>query len=214
MTISRRNRINGQWSARLIEMLESPAYRALSLSAHRIISRIEIELGHHGGNDNDKLPVTCKDFIEYGVDRAAVAPAIREAEALGFIRVTEHGHGGNREFRKPNLFRLTFAHGRDSRSKPPSHEWRNIQSTEEALEIARAARPAAGLTVSRVPTSRHMQCSKFGAYSITSSARPSSCAGTSSPRAVAAFKLITNLNFTRTWTGSSLGFVPLRIRSA
>jgi hypothetical protein len=140
MTISRRNRISGQWSARLIEMLESPAYRALSLSAHRIISRIEIELGHHGGNDNGKLPITCKDFMEYGVDRAAVAPAIREAEALGFIRVTERGHGGNREFRKPNLFRLTFAHGRDSRSKPPSHEWRNIQTTEEALEIARAAR--------------------------------------------------------------------------
>jgi hypothetical protein len=140
MTISRRNRINGQWSARLIEMLESPAYRALSLSAHRVISRIEIELGHHAGNDNDKLPVTCKNFIEYGVDRAAVAPAIREAEALGFIRVTEHGRGGNREFRKPNLFGLTFAHGRDSRSKPPSHEWRNIQTTEEALEIARAAR--------------------------------------------------------------------------
>jgi hypothetical protein len=140
MTISRRNRISGQWSARLIEMLESPAYRTLSLSAHRVISRIEIELGHHGGNDNGKLPVTFQDFIEYGVDRAAVAPAIREAEALGFIRVTERGVGGNREFRKPNLFRLTFAHGRDSRSKPPSHDWRNIKTMEEALQIARVAR--------------------------------------------------------------------------
>jgi hypothetical protein len=45
--IKRRNRINGQWSPRLIEMLESPAYRVLSLSAHRVISRIEIELGSH-----------------------------------------------------------------------------------------------------------------------------------------------------------------------
>jgi hypothetical protein len=142
MTISRRNRISGQWSARLIEMLESPAYRALSLSAHRVISRIEIELGHHGGNDNHKLPVTFNDFMEYGVDRAAVAPAIREAEALGFIRVTERGHGGNSEFRKPNLFGLTFAHGREARSKPPTHEWRKIKTTEQALEIARAARAA------------------------------------------------------------------------
>ena len=142
MTISRRNRISGQWSARLIEMLESPAYRALSLSAHRVMSRIEIELGHHGGNDNDKLPATFIDFMEYGVDRAAVAPAIREAEALGFIRVTEHGRGGNREYRKPNLFGLTFAHGRDARSKPPTHEWRKIKTTKQALEIARAARAA------------------------------------------------------------------------
>src|ERR1700737_2610901 len=142
MTISRRNRISGQWSARLIEMLESPAYRALSLSAHRVISRIEIELGHHGGNDNNKLPVTFNDFMEYGVDRAAVAPAIREADALGFIRVSERGHGGNSEFRKPNLFGLTFAHGREARSKPPTHEWRKIKTTEQALEIARAARAA------------------------------------------------------------------------
>jgi hypothetical protein len=142
MTISRRNRISGQWSARLIEMLESPAYRALSLSAHRVISRIEIELGHHGGNDNGKLPVTFNDFVDYGVDRAAVAPALREAEALGFIRLTERGHGGNSEFRKPNLFGLTFAHGRHALSKPPTHEWRKIKTLEEALEIARTARAA------------------------------------------------------------------------
>jgi hypothetical protein len=139
--IKRRNRISGQWSPRLIEMLESPAYRALSLTAHRIISWIEVELGHHGGNDNGKLPLTYEDFIEYGADRAAVAPAIREAEALGFIRVTEHGRGGNREYRRPNLFFITFAAGRDQRGEPP-HDWRKIKTSEEAHEIAKAARSA------------------------------------------------------------------------
>jgi hypothetical protein len=113
--MKRRNRINGQWSPRLIEMLESPAYRALSASAHRAMSRIEIELGSHGGNDNGRLPVTKQDFLEYGISHDQIAPAIRELEALGFIRVTEHGRGGNAEYRKPNLFFLTFAHGRDSR---------------------------------------------------------------------------------------------------
>src|SRR5437764_13729108 len=113
--IKRRNRISGQWSPRLIEMLESPAYRVLSLSAHRVISRVEIELAHHGGNDNGKLPITFEDFVAYGIDRAAVAPAIREAEALGFLRVTERGRGGNEEFRRPNLFFSTFSHGRDKR---------------------------------------------------------------------------------------------------
>ena len=54
----RKNRISGQWSPRPIEMLESPAYRTLSLSAHRVISRIEIELARHGGHDNGRLPVT------------------------------------------------------------------------------------------------------------------------------------------------------------
>jgi hypothetical protein len=53
----RKNRISGQWSPRPIGMLESPAYRALSLSAHRIMSRIEIELARHGGKDNGRLAV-------------------------------------------------------------------------------------------------------------------------------------------------------------
>jgi hypothetical protein len=138
----RRNRISGQWSPRLIEMLESPAYRALSLSAHRVISRIEIELAHHGGNDNGRLPVTKQDFIAYGIHNDAVAPAIREAEALGFIRVTEPGRGGNAEYRQPKLFFLTFAHSRESRAEPPPHDWRNIKTLDEALAIASAARAA------------------------------------------------------------------------
>jgi hypothetical protein len=138
--MKRRNRISGQWSPRLIEMLESPAYRALSLSGHRVISRIEIELGSHGGNDNGRLPVTKQDFSDYGVSHDQIAPAIREAEALGFIRVTERGRGGNAEYRKPNLFFLTFAHGRDSREFPPSHDWRQIKTMQEAESIARAAR--------------------------------------------------------------------------
>jgi hypothetical protein len=136
----RRNRINCQFAARPIEMLESPAYRVLSLSAHRVITRIEIELAHHGGNDNGKLPVTKQDFIDYGIHDHAVAPAIREAEALGFIRVTERGRGGNAEHRQPNKFFLAFAHGRDSRAQPPTHEWGKINTMEEAEEVAQTAR--------------------------------------------------------------------------
>src|SRR5262245_65720196 len=85
MSIKRRNAINDQWSARRREMLESPAYRALSQSAHRVISRIELELCYHGGNDNGQLPVTFEDFIEYGIERGSIAPALREGEALGFL---------------------------------------------------------------------------------------------------------------------------------
>jgi hypothetical protein len=51
-------------------------------------------------------------------------------------------------------------------------------------------------------------------YSITSSARPSRVAGTSMPSALAVLRLITSSNLTGTWTGSSLGSAPLRMRSA
>lgn len=107
-----------------------------------VISRIEIELAHHGGNDNGRLPVTTDNFVEYGMHRTSVAPAIREAETLGFIRVTVRGRGGNAEHGTPNLFFLTFANGRDSGSHPPTHDWRRIKTLEEAEQIARAARVA------------------------------------------------------------------------
>jgi hypothetical protein len=84
--------------------------------------------------------VTKQDFIDYGIHDHAVAPAIREAEALGFIRVTERGRGGNAEHRQPNKFFLTFAHGRDSRAQPPTHEWGKINTMEEAEEVAQTAR--------------------------------------------------------------------------
>jgi len=133
----RRNKIDGQFAARLIEMLESPPYRALSQSAHRVLSRIEIELGHHAGKDNGRLPVTYEDFEAYGIDRHSIAPAIRELEGLGFIEVTEQGRAGHGEFGWPNRFRLTF---RPTQTYEPTHEWRRIGSWEKAVAIAKEAR--------------------------------------------------------------------------
>lgn len=68
----RKHKVDGQFSMRLIEMMESPAFRALSLSAHRALSRIEIEHAHHGGLENGNLPVTTEDFIGYGIHHKAV----------------------------------------------------------------------------------------------------------------------------------------------
>jgi hypothetical protein len=84
------SKIEGQFAARPIEMLESPAYRVLSLSARRVLDRLDIEFAHHGGTDNGRLPVTYDDFERYGIDRHAIAPAIREVAALGFVEVPEH----------------------------------------------------------------------------------------------------------------------------
>jgi hypothetical protein len=153
MSKRKRNQIDGQFSARLIEMLESPAYRALSLSAHRVLDRICIELAHHGGNDNGKLPVTYDQFMEYGVHRHAVAPAIRELEVLGFIEVTQRGRPSAGEFRLPNLFRLTCV---NCKSTPnPTHEWRGIRDVETAEKLARAARDAKGKKQFSTPENRH-----------------------------------------------------------
>jgi hypothetical protein len=134
------NQIDGQFSARTIEMLESPAWRVLSQAGHRVFDRICIELAHHGGNDNGRLPVTYEQFVEYGVHRHSVAPAIREVEALGFVEITQRGKPSAGEFRWPNYFRLTCV---NCKSTPhPTHEWRRIKTIKEAKRIARAARRA------------------------------------------------------------------------
>ena len=83
--------ISGQFAPRLIEMLEAPAYRVAQSSARRVIERIEIELGHHGGKDNGRLIVTYDVFESYGIDRHAIAPAIREAELLALSKSRNTG---------------------------------------------------------------------------------------------------------------------------
>jgi hypothetical protein len=108
MARKRKSQIAGQWSVHLVEMQECPAYRTLTLSAHRALARIEIELRHHGGEDNGQLPVTFEDFAEYGIHRNSIGPALAVLEALGFVVITEHGTMAKAaEYRRSNKFRLT-----------------------------------------------------------------------------------------------------------
>ena len=122
-------------------MLESPAYRALSLSGHLAMARIETEFAHHGGRPdlNGKLIVTFTDFETYGIHRHSIAPALRELEALGFIERTRKGVAGNAGYRCSNQFRLTF---RPCGIVPGdgTHEWRRIKTIDEARALAERAR--------------------------------------------------------------------------
>ena len=133
----RRTKISGQFTWRLREMLELPAYRLLSLSAHRVMSRLEIEISAHAGTENGRLPVTHKQFAEYGIDPHSIAPAIRELVALGFVEVTEEGRAGNAEWRAPNLFRITW---RPTDTANATDEWKRITTFDEAARRVRQAR--------------------------------------------------------------------------
>ncbi len=137
----RRNPIGEAFASRPISMLRSPAWNVTSLSARKVLDRIEIELAQHAGRDNGRLPCTFDQFAEFGMDRHAIAPAIRELVGLGIIEVTEHGRSGNAGGRRPNLFRLTYRH---TESGEPTHEWRRIKSVEAAEAIARSSRSARG----------------------------------------------------------------------
>jgi hypothetical protein len=139
MNRRRKTTIGGQFAPRLIEMLESSAYRALSLSGHRVLARLEIELGHHGGTDNGRLPVTYADFERYGIERKSIAPALREVLALGFVRITERGRPSKSDFgRHPNYFEITYLRG--AHGEEPTHEWKRHKTLQEAVKVAQQAR--------------------------------------------------------------------------
>jgi hypothetical protein len=145
--------ISGQFAPRLIEMLESPAYRQLSLAGRRVLDRLEIELAHHGGLENGALPVTYDDFEKYGIDRKVVHAAIAETVALGFVRITRPGMAGNADFRRPNLFLLTYRPAKGEHRGDGCHDWRMIKTRADAARVAREARGLPEKT--RRPTPPH-----------------------------------------------------------
>ena len=156
---NRRTKIAGQFAPRTIEMLESPAFRVLTLSARRVLDRLEIELAHHGGQDNGKLPVTYEHFHEYGIHRHAIGPGVRECVALGFVEITQQGRAANAEFRSPNKFRLTY---RPTRVEGPTDDWRKIETVQGAEQVALAARSTGAKIRKSSAGNRHVSVMLYG----------------------------------------------------
>jgi hypothetical protein len=139
------------------ELLASPAYQVLTLSARRVFDRIVIEHLNHAGTRNGRLIVTYDDFQESGIGRHETGPALRELEALGLIRFTRRGRGGNREFRISHMFQLTHwcvpilemdEKGRSTDKiaswREPTDEWSQIKTLDEAKTKQKVARQLAG----------------------------------------------------------------------
>jgi hypothetical protein len=134
----RRIRIGpGPWVPRSVELLKSPAWRVLSLSSHRVLDRLDIELRAHAGTNNGALIVTYKQFEEHGVHHRMLPLAIREIEALGLVEITQRGRGGNAEYRLPHRFRITY---QPTDCADATNEWRRITSIQDAEQITRHAR--------------------------------------------------------------------------
>ena len=132
-------RFEGLFAGRTITMLESPAYKVLSLSAHQILARLEIELHRHGGKpeENGRL-VHLRGFCRLREQQKRNSPAIRELTELGFIQVMRQGSAGNAEHRQATLYLLTYYWtGSDARL---IDRWKRIQTDEEAETVAKAAR--------------------------------------------------------------------------
>lgn len=107
------------------------AWAWLPDNARRLLDRLELEHMRHGGAENGNLPCTYTDFEQARIRRASIALAIRQAVALGFLEVVKQGYLSASGFRSPSLYRLTYVHG-CGQSPPPTDEWRQIKTAEEA----------------------------------------------------------------------------------
>jgi hypothetical protein len=74
------------------------------------------------------------------MSRPQVAPAMREAVALGFAECTRQGRGGNADSRTASLWRITYRDAREDDGPVATNEWRKIKTLTEAKNIASAAR--------------------------------------------------------------------------
>jgi hypothetical protein len=130
---------------------ESPAWRAMSGDARKLLDLIELKHMRHGGQKNGDLIVTYTEMAEYGLGHRRIrARAVREIEALRLAAVT-HGRAGNREFREPNRYRLTYLPANGS---PPTDEWRQIKTIEDAkakLQSVRRQRKSSAWLRAKAP---------------------------------------------------------------
>lgn len=109
----------------------SPAWEALPDNARRVLDRLEREHMDQGGSANGKLICTYSDFEKAGIRRNSSSLAIRQCEALGFLRVSVSGNRSIATERYPNRYRLTYLIGRGE-STDITNEWRALTSIEDA----------------------------------------------------------------------------------
>ena len=120
------------------DMLASPAMRAMSLTARRLLDFLLLEDMSHAGSENGNLMATQNQLTAFGLTRRLIAGAIRELVFLGLVRV-DHGRLTRGGVTTPNLFRLTFY--ADAEGHPATNEWKG--TTNEAIAVWKADRKRA-----------------------------------------------------------------------
>ena len=140
----KRERIDEAFIVHRLSMRRSPAWRVLPDHARRVMAAFEEEHMAHGGAQNGALVCTYVDLQAAGVPRKAIALALRQLEALGFIRVVERGRPSISEYRSPSRYQLTYAYGRSvmrggETVNLRTDDWTRFSTLEEAWTALKAA---------------------------------------------------------------------------
>lgn len=107
-------------------MLASITFRALGISARRILDALLCQHMGHGGAENGNLGATYEQLEAWGVTAADVRKGYAELYATGFVRQTVQGFfsiGGKVQSR----YALTWLPcGFGKSAPPPTHDWLKV----------------------------------------------------------------------------------------
>jgi hypothetical protein len=126
------------FSWQTLEILMSPAWRAMPPTARAVVDRVQVEHCQHAGTQNGKLPVTYDDFEEFGARRRSIKFGIMAAEALGWIDITEQGCAGAGDTRRAARYALTWVDRHNG--TPRTDRWREIATLADARRRVEAVR--------------------------------------------------------------------------
>ena len=119
------------WNWHTGEMLESDAWRALSLRGRRLIDFLELEYMANAGRCNGELMATYDQLANFGIVRRFILETIEEVKRNGFI-VVEHGGRWNMTNR-PSLYRLTYYADKDG--NPATNDWRRFTKANNRIDL-------------------------------------------------------------------------------
>lgn len=115
------------WVWMTVELLASPAWKALSINGRRLVEFLMVEHRNQGGRENGNLCAPYDQLVPWGLVRKYIREATREAEFLGLLRIERGGRWVGTNL--PSIYRLTFYADRDG--NPPTNEWKG--KTAEAI---------------------------------------------------------------------------------
>jgi uncharacterized protein with NRDE domain len=119
----------GGWMAISRDLMESPAWRTLSVNARKSLDRLIVEHIGHGRRMNGELIATHDQFIDYGVTCDFVADALEELAYKGLIKMRK-GRAGNGTAH-PTVYTLTMDGTFDG--LPATNEWKKFTQAEAKL---------------------------------------------------------------------------------
>jgi hypothetical protein len=117
------------------DLLNSPAWLAMSYRFRKLIDALMSEHADHGGQENGNLMAPYNMLQARGMRRGNILDAVIEAEALG-IADPRRGARSYGSRRVPSRFRPTWLGTSDGLMA--THEWKSIKTADEAKLVSNA----------------------------------------------------------------------------